>query len=189
MRGKGVSRYRPYPSYKDSGVEWLGAVPNQWEIKPLFSLYRKKKRAGFSDEELLSVYRDYGVIKKSSRDDNNNRPSEDLSNYQLVEPSDLVTNKMKAWQGSIAVSGLRGIVSPAYFIYIAERLLSDCGSEPLLWAAVRYSKKKGQGEVLAGQSKCWRGLIPGSVVFIRKAGNLRGHDKNHNPLILFYWRR
>lgn len=120
-----MSHYKPYPSYKDSGVDWLGEVPEHWELKPLFSLYRKTKRAGYPDEELLSVYRDHGVVKKSSRDDNNNRPSDDLSNYQLVEPSDLVTNKMKTWQGSIAVSCLRGIVSPAYFVYSVEHEQND----------------------------------------------------------------
>jgi type I restriction enzyme S subunit len=66
---------------------------------------------------LLSVYRDYGVVLKASRDDNHNRASDDLDPYQLVEPGQLVTNKMKTWQGSIAVSELRGIVSPAYFVY------------------------------------------------------------------------
>ncbi|RMG82194.1 MAG: restriction endonuclease subunit S, partial [Chloroflexi bacterium] len=100
-------------------------VPEHWSVKPLFSLYRKTKRAGFPDEELLSVYRDHGVVKKSSREDNNNKPSEDLSGYQLVKPSDLVTNKMKTWQGSIAVSTLKGIVSPAYFVYSSEHKQND----------------------------------------------------------------
>jgi len=106
-----------YEEYKDSGVEWLGEVPAYWELKPLWTFYRRTKRTGFEGEELLSVYRDYGVIPKSSRDDNFNKPSEDLSPYQLVEPSDLVINKMKAWQGSVAVSDHRGIVSPAYHVF------------------------------------------------------------------------
>jgi len=80
-------------------------------------MYRRKKDTGQPHETLLSVYRDYGVIEKSSRDDNKNRESEDLSGYQLVVDGDLVTNKMKAWQGSIAVSTIRGIVSPAYYVY------------------------------------------------------------------------
>jgi type I restriction enzyme S subunit len=63
------------------------------------------------------VYRDHGVVPKSSRDDNNNKASEDLSAYQLVEPKNLVLNKMKAWQGSVAISDYEGIVSPAYFVY------------------------------------------------------------------------
>lgn len=88
-----------------------------WRSVPFWSLYHRQKVVGFPAEELLSVYRDYGVIKKSDRDDNWNRAGEDLSVYQLVEPGDLVLNKMKTWQGSLGVSSLRGIVSPAYFVY------------------------------------------------------------------------
>lgn len=62
------------------------------------------------------MYRDHGVIPKSSRDDNFNKPSDDLSTYRYVEPGDLVLNKMKTWQGSLAVSRFAGIVSPAYYV-------------------------------------------------------------------------
>lgn len=88
-----------------------------WQSVPFWSLYRREKKVGFPAEELLSVYRDYGVIRKSDRNDNWNRAGEDLAAYQLVEPGDLVLNKMKTWQGSLGVSSLRGIVSPAYFVY------------------------------------------------------------------------
>ena len=87
-------------------------------------LFSRVKRTGFDAEQLLSVYRDYGVIPKSSRDDNFNNASEDLSTYQLVEPNDLVINKMKAWQGSVGISGHRGIVSPAYFVARPTRAFS-----------------------------------------------------------------
>jgi type I restriction enzyme S subunit len=59
-------------------------------------------------------------VPKSSRDDNNNKASDDLGLYQLVCPGDLAINKMKAWQGSVAISRHRGVVSPAYFIYEAK---------------------------------------------------------------------
>jgi type I restriction enzyme S subunit len=91
--------------------------PSHWSPVPIWSMYSRVKRTGYPDQELLSVYRDYGVIPKSSRDDNHNVASEDLSAYQLVEVGDLVVNKMKAWQGSFAVSTFEGIVSPAYFVY------------------------------------------------------------------------
>lgn len=107
----------PNAPMKDSGVEWLGEVPEHWQQKPIWSLFKRIKRTNFPTERLLSVYRDYGVIPKDSRDDNHNRASEDLTPYQLVCANDLVINKMKAWQGSIAISELRGIVSPAYYIY------------------------------------------------------------------------
>lgn len=106
-----------YPSYKDTGTPWLGAIPNHWDIKPLWSMFKRQKRTGHQSERLLSVYRDYGVIPKDSRDDNANKASEDLSTYQLVKPGDLAINKMKAWQGSVAISSIQGIVSPAYFIF------------------------------------------------------------------------
>jgi type I restriction enzyme S subunit len=108
-----------YPNYKDSGVEWLGEVPAHWALKPLWTFFRRVKRTGFDDEQLLSVYRDHGVVLKASRGDNFNKPSDDLSVYQLVIPGDLAINKMKAWQGSVAISEHRGIVSPAYFVYEA----------------------------------------------------------------------
>jgi type I restriction enzyme, S subunit len=94
--------------------------PKHWRIKPAWSLFRRVKRTGYPDLELLSVYREYGVIPKRSRDDNHNVASEDLSAYQLVKRSDLVVNKMKAWQGSFAISEFEGIVSPAYFVYTAN---------------------------------------------------------------------
>ncbi|MDM1340580.1 restriction endonuclease subunit S [Acinetobacter pseudolwoffii] len=109
--------FKSYPSYKDSGVEWLGEVPEHWQQKPIWSLFSRIKRVNHPNEPLLSVYRDYGVILKDSRDDNHNRASEDLTPYQLVRPNDLVINKMKAWQGSIAISEYQGIVSPAYYVY------------------------------------------------------------------------
>ncbi len=112
-----MSRYKAYAEYKDSGVEWLGEAPRRWVTVPVGRLYTRTKRTDCADKELLSVYRDYGVIPTSSRDDNNNKPSDDLTAYQLVEPNNLVMNKMKAWQGSIAISEYEGIVSPAYFVY------------------------------------------------------------------------
>ena len=100
---------------KDTGIDWLSQIPAHWKVVPFWSEFSRQKSVGHPTEELLSVYRDYGVVPKSSRDDNNNKASEDLSTYQLVEQGDLVINKMKSWQGSIAVSQYRGIVSPAYF--------------------------------------------------------------------------
>lgn len=71
---------------------------------------------GRTDEQVLSVYRDLGVVPKASRTDNFNKTPEDLRSYKLVLPGDVVVNKMKAWQGSIAVSGHRGIVSGDYLV-------------------------------------------------------------------------
>lgn len=90
----------------------------KWKQVPFHTLFRRVgKRTGCGDKQLLSVYRNHGVIIKSDRDDNFNRPGESLDDYQLVNPGDLVLNKMKTWQGSLGVSAYEGIVSPAYFVY------------------------------------------------------------------------
>ena len=77
-------------------------------------LFAPSSEANHPDEEVLSVYRDFGVIPKSSRNDNFNRTPENVERYLLVRPGDLVINRMKAWQGSLGVSEYRGIVSGDY---------------------------------------------------------------------------
>lgn len=102
---------------KYSGAKWLGNVPCHWNIDKLkYHLVRNEpKNPG--DQIVLSLYRELGVIPKDSRDDNHNVTSEDTSKYKHVRPGDFVINKMKAWQGSVAVSDYEGIVSPAYYVY------------------------------------------------------------------------
>ena len=107
-------KIQKYPAYKNSGVDWLGEIPEHWDAVSLGSILELKSDKNHPDYEVLSVYREYGVIKKDSRDDNHNATSLDTSNYKAVETGDLVVNKMKAWQGSMGVSPHKGIVSPAY---------------------------------------------------------------------------
>lgn len=101
---------------KDSGIPWIGVIPKEWETLKIKQVMRNKSIKGFPNETVLSLYRDYGVVPKDSRDDNHNVTSEDTSSYKLVDIGDFVINKMKAWQGSMAVSQYRGIISPAYYI-------------------------------------------------------------------------
>ena len=102
---------------KDSGIEWIKKVPKSWEIKKTRFFLKEVSEKNYPNEEILSLYRDYGVIPKNSRDDNHNVTSLDTSGYKLVNHNQLVINKMKAWQGSMAISEIRGIISPAYYVY------------------------------------------------------------------------
>jgi type I restriction enzyme S subunit len=91
-------------------------TPAGWKSVPMWAISTRKDIKGYPEAELLSVYREFGVIRKSDRDDNHNVESEDLSSYKYVNKGDLVINKMKTWQGSLGVSPYDGIVSPAYFV-------------------------------------------------------------------------
>lgn len=101
---------------KDSGIEWIGEIPANWKVSLLKFSIRWKSEKGQPDAEVLSLYRDLGVVPKNSRDDNHNVTSLDTSGYKVVDIGDFVINKMKAWQGSMAVSKYAGIVSPAYHV-------------------------------------------------------------------------
>ena len=119
-----IDGLKPYPTYKDSGVPWLGKVPAHWEVLPGRAVFHEINDRGHPDEQMLSVTITHGVLRQadlladSSRKDSSN---EDKSNYKLVQAGDLVYNKMRAWQGAVGVSAYRGIVSPAY---IVQRLKS-----------------------------------------------------------------
>jgi len=101
---------------KDSGIPWIGQIPSHWTISKVRYHIKWKSEKGQPDATVLSLYRDYGVIPKDSRDDNHNVTSLDTSGYKVVDIGDFVINKMKAWQGSMAVSDYRGIISPAYHV-------------------------------------------------------------------------
>ena len=106
-----------YKEYKDSGIQWIGQIPCHWEIRQLRSFLTLFTEKGHGDAQLLSVTREQGVIErdKEDKEENHNFVPEDLSGYKYIENGDFVINKMKAWQGSYAVSNFNGIVSPAYF--------------------------------------------------------------------------
>lgn len=94
----------------------------------LGNLLEERDTRNCTDEMVLSVYRDHGVVPKASRSDNFNKTPQDVSTYKLVLPSDVVVNKMKAWQGSVAVSRHRGIVSGDYLVSEVTRTdLVDAG--------------------------------------------------------------
>ena len=102
--------------YKDSGIEWIGRIPEDWEVLQIRRIMRNRSERNQPDAMVLSLYRDLGIVPKNSRDDNHNVTSEDTASYKVVSKGNFVINKMKAWQGSMAVSEYDGIVSPAYYV-------------------------------------------------------------------------
>lgn len=112
-----IAGLKPYPAMKDSVIEWLGKVPEHWEVVPLCSIARPKSITNKENRELLSVYLDLGVIHFSDvKEKRTNVTSENLSKYQAVDPGDFVLNNQQAWRGSVGVSEYKGIISPAYLV-------------------------------------------------------------------------
>ncbi len=103
---------------KDSGIPWIGMIPEHWEVKRLRHFIKFVSVKGHGEKPLLSVTREQGVIERNveSKEENHNFIPDDLSGYKLVRKGQFVINKMKSWQGSYGVSDYEGIVSPAYYV-------------------------------------------------------------------------
>ena len=105
-----------HQSYRDSEVEWLGAIPSHWSVKRNISLFDERKEVNHPEMDLLSVTIDRGVIPQSEITTKKDSSNEDKSKYKVVHSGDLAYNKMRMWQGAIGTSEYDGIVSPAYII-------------------------------------------------------------------------
>ena len=119
-----IADLKPYPAMKESGVPWLGEVPEHWEVLPNRAIFIEVKERDHPDEQMLSVTITKGVIRQqallagSSKKDSSNP---DKGAYKLVRPGDIAYNKMRAWQGAVGVSDQQGIVSPAYVVQRPRR--------------------------------------------------------------------
>ena len=91
-----------------------------WSSRSLRSMLVARSERNRADLPLLTVARERGVFVRSVDDANHNTIPEDLSNYKVAHAGDLVINKMKAWQGSLGLAPVDGIVSPAYFVFAAD---------------------------------------------------------------------
>ena len=103
---------------KDSGVEWLGEIPKDWEVKENQWLFRESDlRSMDGREELLTVSHITGVTRRSDKPDVTMIEAESHEGYKLCRAGDLAINTMWAWMGALGVAFEDGIVSPSYNVY------------------------------------------------------------------------
>ena len=112
-----IPELRPYRAYKDSGVKWLGPLPEHWRITRNKFVFRQKEiRAGSKGGTLLSLSRRHGLLPRHMAS-GRIASVEDLSAYRVCRPDDLVMNRMQAWSGMFAASAYDGVVSPDYCVF------------------------------------------------------------------------
>lgn len=109
----------PKAKMKDSGVEWIGQVPDGWEMRRLASMFREAIRPGDPSLPILSISIHDGITDgEVAPEDRDRRVSqiEDRTKYKRVVPNDLAYNMMRAWQGAFGAVTVDGLVSPAYVV-------------------------------------------------------------------------
>ena len=103
---------------KDSGVEWIGEIPEDWEVQNLKSILaeRKENNNPIKTDFILSLTNDRGVIPYTEKGDIGNKSKDDLTGYKLAYPNDIVLNSMNVIIGSVGLSEYFGAVSPVYYM-------------------------------------------------------------------------
>ena len=108
----------PNVPMKDSGIDWIGEIPEHWELNPLKYCFgrRSEKNNPVKTEERLSLSIDKGVTLYSEKTTNLDRFKEDFTQYQLAYPNDIVLNCMNMIVGAVGLSNYMGCVSPVYYV-------------------------------------------------------------------------
>ncbi len=106
---------------KDSGIEWIGEIPEEWEvtrIKNIFSLRDERNSLPLEEVNLISLYTDKGVLQHSDIEKTTGNKASNADGYKLVYENDIVVNIILCWMGAIGRSAYNGVTSPAYDIYV-----------------------------------------------------------------------
>lgn len=108
---------KPYPAYRESAVPWLGKVPEHWDVRRLKSLFREvDRRSSTGTERLLSLRQASGLVDHEQAGGRPIAP-EHLVGFKVVQPGEIVMNRMRASAGLFAVVATPGLVSPDYAVF------------------------------------------------------------------------
>ena len=117
-----MAMIRPETEMKDSGIQWIGDIPNNWNIKPLYACLDEinQKNNPIVTTNILSLTNTDGVIPYSERGNQGNKSKENFEEYKVVYPNTIVANSMNILIGSVGLSKYEGCVSPVYYVYMAK---------------------------------------------------------------------
>jgi len=107
-----------YEAYKDSGVDWLGSIPESWALKPGLVAFSENKRnnKGMKESTVLSL--SYGKIVIKPEEKLVGLVPESFETYQLVEPNDIIIRCTDLQNDKVSLrTGLaedKGIITSAY---------------------------------------------------------------------------
>lgn len=108
---------KKYNKYNDSGVEWLGMIPEHWKIERVKNFLADTNTVSTTgNEELLTVSHITGVTRRSEKNVNMFLAETNVG-YKKCCSGDLIINTMWAWMGALGTCKDAGICSPAYNVY------------------------------------------------------------------------
>ncbi|MEF3790624.1 restriction endonuclease subunit S [Escherichia coli] len=140
-----MSQYRAYPAYKDSGVEWIGQVPEHWKvarIKRLASL-RNERRNDVSTDTIYIGLEDVEAGSGQYKPTNgSSRQSED-STVGIFYEGDVLYGKLRPYLRKAIVSEMAGCCSTEFLVLMAEKTEPRWLQEWLLTPDVTHQIESG----------------------------------------------
>jgi len=133
----------PNVAMKDSGVEWIGQIPEHWTVKKLkYVLQERSERSQDGLEPLLMMSQVHGLVIRSEYSKKTEVAATTVGN-KLVYKNDLVFNKLKAHLGVFfsSVHDFVGCVSPDYAVYKSVNYIEDTKFLELLFRNPLYIKQ------------------------------------------------
>ncbi|CQI94617.1 restriction endonuclease subunit S [Yersinia enterocolitica] len=113
-----MAKYKAYPEYKDSGVEWLGEMPCHWRLHKAKYIFRKVQRAVTELDGIVTAFRDGQVTLRSNRRVDGFTNALKEIGYQGVKVGDLLVHAMDGFAGAIGISDSDGKCSPVCSVCI-----------------------------------------------------------------------
>lgn len=110
-----IGNLRPFPVMKNSGVPWLGDVPEHWDLRRTKTVLRQRVDKGYPNEPLLAATQSKGVVRKDQYEGRTVLAMKDLHLLKLVRRGDFVIS-LRSFQGGIEFAREQGIISPAYTV-------------------------------------------------------------------------
>ena len=109
-----MRNYKKYNHYKDSGIAWLGEIPEHWDIRKAKWIFNKENRPVREEDEVVTAFRNGRVtLRKNVREDGFTIAQKEHG-YQGIRRNDLVIHGMDAFAGAIGISDSDGKSSPVY---------------------------------------------------------------------------
>lgn len=107
-----------YDKYRGCELIWIKEIPEHWEIIPISHVFeeRKERNNNRNNQFILSVMKNTGVIPYTDKGNVGNKVSENIENYKVVYPNDLVLNSMNMMIGSLGKSNYKGVLSQVYYV-------------------------------------------------------------------------
>ncbi|GCL40185.1 type I restriction-modification system S subunit [Sphaerospermopsis reniformis] len=105
-----MGKYQGYDKYKDSGVEWLGDIPNHWEVKRFkFSVYLINNKIEAENSNLTYMGLEHIESWTGKRIEDENASSEGIGSHFL--PNDVLFGKLRPYLAKVYLSEIEGLAS------------------------------------------------------------------------------